>query len=51
MEVTVYNEQKDVRYTVKLIVKDKEGWNNLLKINKILNVDEKALSRKRNCKK
>lgn len=42
MEVTVYNEQKDVRYTVKLIVKDKEGWNNLLKINKILNVDEKG---------
>lgn len=42
MEVTTYNETKDVRYSVKLIVKNKEGWDNLLKINKILNVDEKG---------
>lgn len=42
MEVTIYNETKDVRYSVKLIVKNKEGWDNLLKINKILNVDEKG---------
>lgn len=47
--VTVYNQSKDLAYDVKLYVRNEEGWNNLLSVNKEINVvnggrvDEKTL--------
>lgn len=35
--VTVYNENKDIVYDIKLYVQNEEGWLNLLTINKIVN--------------
>lgn len=43
MEVVIANEAKDIRYTVKLFVKNEKGWKNLLEINKILNVEGKGV--------
>lgn len=39
MEVPVQITNKDCRYTVKAFVKNEIGWSNLLKINKIINID------------
>lgn len=47
--VTVYNQSKDLAYDVKLYVRNETGWNNLLSVNKEVNVvnggrvDEKTL--------
>lgn len=39
MEVPVYNMKKDLHYTVKVFVKDETGWQSLLKIAKLSNID------------
>lgn len=39
MEIPIKNESKDLIYTIKMYAKDEIGWQSLLKINKILQVD------------
>ena len=39
MEIPIKDEKHDVLYTIKAFVKDEQGWLNLLKINKLINVD------------
>lgn len=39
LEVNVLNEQKDLKYTIKAFVKNKIGWENLLKLNEIMNTE------------
>ena len=36
---TIFNEGKDYRYTVKCYVKNETGWTNLLRLNKLVNID------------
>lgn len=42
MEITVFNEKKDLKYTIKAFVKDKTGWQNLLQLNEIINTNDNA---------
>lgn len=51
MEIVIANEEKDLRYTVKAFVKNKQGWQNLLEINKILNVDKNQVLREQDLPK
>lgn len=37
--VTVFNQKKDLLYDLKLYVSNEEGWENLLSINKVINVE------------
>lgn len=39
LEINVLNEKKDLRYTIKAFVKNKEGWSNLLRLSEIMNVE------------
>lgn len=39
MEIPVLDEEEDHKYTVKAFVKNEEGWQNLLSINKEVNVE------------
>lgn len=39
MEIPIKDEKKDLLFSVKVFVKNEEGWLNLLKISKLLNVD------------
>lgn len=39
MEIPIKDEKKDLLFSVKAFVKNEQGWLNLLKINKFLNVD------------
>lgn len=40
---SIYNFKKDFKYDVKCYVKDGEGWNNILKINKEINAGNKYI--------
>lgn len=40
IEVPIKNEEKDITYSVKLFAKNENGWQSLLKIDKLLNVDK-----------
>ena len=42
MEITVFNEKKDLKYTIKAFVKDKTGWQNLLQLNEIINTNDNS---------
>lgn len=37
LEIVVIDEENDYSYTIKAFVKNKEGWNNLLQLNKLMN--------------
>ena len=39
MEIPIKNEEKDLFYTIKVFVENKNGWNSLLTLNKIMNVN------------
>lgn len=39
MEVSVYKPEEDYTYTVKVYVKNEEGWHNLLTVNKLINCE------------
>lgn len=42
MEIIVVDEKKDLKYTIKAFVKNQIGWQNLLRLNEIINTNDKA---------
>lgn len=42
MEIPIKNEEKDLTYSIKLFAKNEEGWQNLLQIERQLNVEGKG---------
>lgn len=43
MEIEIGNEECDLKYTIKAFCKNHEGWVNLLKLNEILNVEQRSV--------